>query len=107
MISAKAEKIIDEGEYNIYISSASLWEIVIKISKGRLETSFDEIANRIGEAGFTVLQTELRYLRTLFTLPFIHNDPFDRLIIATALTEGMVILTADGDIHKYDVGWVW
>ncbi|MDR1135566.1 MAG: PIN domain-containing protein [Clostridiales Family XIII bacterium] len=47
------------------------------------------------------------HLSQLIRLPFLHRDPFDRLLIATAVEEGMTLLSADENIHKYDIQWTW
>jgi PIN domain nuclease of toxin-antitoxin system len=47
------------------------------------------------------------YVKMVEQLPFIHRDPFDRLLIATALADGLTIITADESIQKYDIAWVW
>ena len=56
---------------------------------------------------FDILQIEDAYLKGLSSLPYIHKDPFDRLIISTALAEDLTIMTIDENIHKYDVSWIW
>ena len=106
-LSQKSGEIIDNPVNDIYVSAASLWEAVIKISLGKLDVSFDALLNEIEKAGFYVLQTEVIYLLKLLDLPKVHRDPFDRLIIATALVEGMTLITIDENIQKYDVPWVW
>ena len=57
--------------------------------------------------GFKILPIEDEYIKRLFALPLIHRDPFDRLIITTALAEDLTIITKDENIQKYDVKWVW
>lgn len=105
----KISEMIEAPQTEIFISSASLWEIAIKLSLGKLQLSLslDELLNRIYSTDCTVLQIENSYLRTLLTLPFIHRDPFDRLIISTAICEGLTIMTADADVQKYNAKWVW
>ena len=105
-LSQKSEGIIDDPINSIYVSTASLWEVVIKISLGKLDVSLEVLLNEIENAGFTVLQTENVYLRELLNLPQIHKDPFDRLFIATAISEKMTIVTIDENIQKYDVSWI-
>ena len=56
---------------------------------------------------FDFLQVEDEYLLGLTKLPLLHKDPFDRLIISTALAEKMTLITIDENIQKYDVPWVW
>ena len=68
-----------------------------------LNDFLDSIKNR----DFHILQIEDEYLNGLIKLPYIHKDPFDRLIVSTALAEGLTIITIDENIQKYDVPWVW
>jgi PIN domain nuclease of toxin-antitoxin system len=88
---------------------ASLWEFAIKLSLGKID--FDggitHLRGLIKQAGFIVLPVSESYLESVITLPFIHRDPFDRLLIATAKTDDMTILTADENIQMYDVSWLW
>jgi len=92
-----------------FLSSASLWEIAIKTSIGKLELKlpFDKLLSDIRNTDIIILQLEDDYLRNLITLPLIHKDPFDRLLISTAIVEGLTIITADENIQKYDVSWIW
>ena len=57
--------------------------------------------------GFTILPVKAAHLAALESLPVIHRDPFDRLLIATALAEGMTLITADNNITRYDVAQIW
>jgi len=61
----------------------------------------------LNKTNIVILQIENEYLKKIITLPAIHKDPFDRLLISTALTEDMTIITADENIQKYNVNWVW
>jgi PIN domain nuclease of toxin-antitoxin system len=108
-LSEKIKEIIDNSENNICISSVSLWEIAIKINIGKLDLDFtlDELLIEIKENDFDILQIEDEYLQGLSSLPFIHKDPFDRLLIATAFAEDLTIITTDENIQKYDISWVW
>jgi len=106
-LSPKAKEIILDAANSIYISTASLWEVAIKIGLGKITVSFERLLNEVENAGFQILHPENKYLKKLFDLPQIHKDPFDRLIIATAISEEMTLLTADDNIQKYDVQWAW
>jgi len=108
-LPSKTKEIIDNNTNRIFLSSVSLWEIAIKINLGKLKLimSFDEVLGNVRKGDFEVLQIENEYLKMLSALPFIHKDPFDRLLIATALAENLTIITADDSIQKYDVSWVW
>ena len=87
----KITDIIDSPENEIYISSISLWEIALKVSLGKLdlELPLDEFLINIRSRDFTFLQIEDKYLNRLLGLPFVHKDPFDRLIISSALAEDL------------------
>jgi len=108
-IPEKIVAIIDSDVNNKFVCSASLWEIAIKMNIGKLKLSlsFDELLDEIASSDLIILQVENEYLKKISELPFLHKDPFDRLIVATALAENMVVITVDENIHKYDVSWVW
>ena len=103
------KELIERTENDIYICSVSLWEIAIKIKLGKLDLKLplDRLLNDIKTYGFNILQIEDNYLCKLLELPNIHKDPFDRLIISTALVEGLTIITIDENIQKYDAQWIW
>jgi len=108
-IPDKIVKCIDDATNNKYICSVSLWEITIKTQIGKLTMnfSFDELLAEISNSDLHVLQIENDYLTELSKIPLIHKDPFDRLIIATAIAEDMTIITVDENIRKYDIACVW
>jgi len=92
-----------------YVSVVSLWEIAIKMNIGKynFDGGFQAFRELVENNGFIVLPIEDEYMEQLFSLPLIHRDPFDRLLIATAIAEGMPIITKDENIQKYEVSWVW
>jgi PIN domain nuclease of toxin-antitoxin system len=94
---------------SVYLSSVSLWEIAIKLSMNKLDLKmpFDKLLSDLNDTDITILQIKDSYLKNLTTLPRIHKDPFDRLLIATAIAESLTIITADENIQKYDVNWLW
>ena len=106
-LSQKAENIIDNPVNIIYVSSATLWEIAIKVGLRKLDVDFDLLLAQVEQAEFLVVQTKNAYLQELIVMPQIHKDPFDRLLVATAKVENMVLITTDENIHKYDVDWIW
>ena len=93
----------------ISVSSVSLWEIAIKMKLGKLDIDFtlDEFLVAVENSNFDILQIDSNYLRSLSVLPLLHKDPFDRLLVATAVADGLTIITVDENIQKYDVNWVW
>ena len=100
------EMIID-GEN--YISIVSLWEVAIKMNIGKytFNGGFSKFRELVRNNGFRVLDIKDEYMEQLLKLPLIHKDPFDRLLIATALTEDLTLITMDENIQKYDIDWVW
>lgn len=107
-LSREAKAAIEDGEM-VYLSIVSLWEIAIKKSLGKLEIkqSMAELARICQEAEITILPIKTSYLDRLGVLPGIHGDPFDRLVIAVAMEEGVPVVTHDSKIAKYDVAVVW
>jgi len=108
-LSRTAEILIDTATSIKYIHTISLWEIAIKMNLSKLKVNFmlDEMLNDIKTRDFNILQIEDEYLNGLSALPYIHKDPFDRLLISTALVENLTIITIDENIQKYDVSWIW
>ena len=108
-LSNTANQIIRDISNPIYISIASAWELAIKIGLEKLD--FDGKAAgfiRLAKANeITVLPVKTAHLTALESLPLIHRDPFDRLLIATAISEQMTLITADKNISRYDVHHIW
>ena len=107
-LSQKARDIIGKSE-DLYFSIASLWEIAIKktIHKLDIEESVTDIERICDDYGITILPIKTKYLECLQVLPMYHSDPFDRLIIATAIEEKMQLITHDSKIQKYELELVW
>ena len=106
-LSANTQELITSGEN--YVSVISLWEIAIKMNIGKYSFNggYSAFLNLVNSNGFSILPINNEYMERLFELPFIHRDPFDRLLIATAKVEKLVLITADENIQKYDVDWTW
>ena len=87
------------------MNHASMWEISIKISLGKLTLAIplDMLENALIEQQFQLLGFQFLHYLTLTSLPFHHQDPFDRMIIAQSITENMTIITADEKFQSYDV----
>ena len=109
-LSKRARKILQDPENKRWVSIASLWEIAIKMSSGRLPAeglTLGTIAGLLKAQQFAILPVRLEDLLRLELLPWLHRDPFDRLIVAQALEEGISLLTADGDMSHYPVQTIW
>ena len=107
-LSESMRRIIDTSE-NIYLSQATLWEIAIKQTTGKinLPMTIFELEDKCREEKITVLPLECKYFERIKHLPLIHRDPFDRIIIATAIEEDLTLLTNDSAIIKYEVKTIW
>lgn len=99
-LSKEARSIISSAD-EIYISSASIWEICIKVKIGKLEIDTENLVNGIYEDGFLELPITAQHALTISTLPNLHRDPFDRILIAQALSEPLRFLTADRFLRNY------
>lgn len=101
---------IADLENQLVLSSASLWEIAIKVSIGKLELlePYSQlIPQQLEENDINILPIELSHLSTVVGLPFHHRDPFDRLIIAQALTEDLPVVSADSVFSQYAIKLIW
>ncbi|MDE0392856.1 MAG: type II toxin-antitoxin system VapC family toxin [Rhodospirillales bacterium] len=96
-----ARKVIAEAEI-VFVSMASAWEAEIKVSIGKLslESRFED---GVSESGFQPLPIKFRHIDRLSSLPLLHRDPFDRMLIAQALADGLTIITEDRRIAGYEV----
>jgi len=109
-LSECASNIIEDVNAQKYISIASLWEFSIKYSMRKLtfDGGLTRLWDMLSQNAFVILPiTQLQLESLISELPFHHRDPFDRLIIATAKAEDLIIVTVDENIQKYDVPWVW
>lgn len=93
---------IRAAENEIFLSAASTWELGLKIAKGKLRLPPD-YAERLFVHGFEELEVTVAHTTGSAALPSLHGDPFDRLLIAQANAEGLVLVTADREIMRYDV----
>jgi len=108
-LSDNAKSIISDTSLHLCVSFASAWEIAIKISIGKLnfEGGSAFFVEKLRQFGVEVLHVEGVHIAKVEQLPLLHRDPFDRILISTAISECMTLITADENIQKYDVPWVW
>ena len=100
----------DNEENQIFLSMASIWEMQIKVDLGRLEfnlTIGEKVAKQRKNNGLSVLSITEAHIYDLPKLANHHRDPFDRLLVAQARVENMTIITADQQVHAYDVKTLW
>jgi PIN domain nuclease of toxin-antitoxin system len=101
-LSRQAKKVIEDGRNHIYVSAAVAWEIAIKKSLGKLEAP-DDLDEMIDANRFSALPVTIAHALGVLALPDHHRDPFDRILIAQALHEGLRLVTRDQEIAKYPV----
>lgn len=102
-LSAAARAVLLENSNSLFFSVASLWEIVIKHALGCDDFQVDVRLLRRGllDNGYTELPIYSAHIMTLSTLPLLHKDPFDRLLVAQAHAEGITLLTHDACVAQY------
>jgi PIN domain nuclease of toxin-antitoxin system len=109
-LSGNARALIEDDAHDKRLSTASLWEMAIKLSLGRLtlaEPFGVLIPQQLRLSGIEILNIEIAHLCVLTTLPFHHRDPFDRLIIAQAIVERCPIVSVDPAFNAYPVERLW
>lgn len=85
----------------VFVSTASFWELAIKIGLGRIETDLRVIADAVVDSGMGILPVGIEHAIAVRDLPTIHRDPFDRMLIAQARQERLRLLTADKTLAAY------
>jgi len=102
-LSRAASSLIESPDNEISFSALSLWEIAIKTSRGRADFRVDAGVLRRGlfDNGYAEIAVTGAHAAALASLPPIHKDPFDRMLVAQAMIEGLTLLTADPAIAKY------
>ena len=102
-LSKTARRLIENPENELLFSAASLWEISIKRALGRTDFQVDARLLRRGllDNGYTELAISGEHAVGIESLPPIHKDPFDRLLVAQAVAEGITLLTNDATLQRY------
>ena len=102
VLTDQARDVIGDGRNRVLLSAASVWEASIKAAAGKLgmPETFDEAAEAVG---MEELPVSARHARRAARLPPLHRDPFDRMLVAQALVEGLVIVTRDAQVRQYAV----
>ena len=100
---------IEDIENEIFVSIASFWEISIKKSLGKLTLgkATQEMIKECENQNIILLPIRSEELEALEALPFYHRDPFDRMIIVTALSYHLEVLSVDAQFDDYSIGRIW
>ncbi|MFD1910780.1 type II toxin-antitoxin system VapC family toxin [Halodurantibacterium flavum] len=103
LMSPRADALVKDPANTLWFSVASLWEVAIKRGLDRPDFRTDAGVLRAGliANGYRELPVEGRHILSLTTLPPLHGDPFDRILIAQAMAEGMALVTADRRVADY------
>jgi PIN domain nuclease of toxin-antitoxin system len=109
-LSGTARAAIEDSNNEKWVSHATAWEVAIKTSLGKLHLSvpYEELfPGALKTNGFGALPQDFRHYRELLNLPRHHGDPFDRLIIAQAIVEGLTVVSCDPHFSSYGVPLLW
>lgn len=102
-LAAKARDAIEAEENDVFVSVVSPWELAIKGPREGIRVP-DDLGAQLERQSFEPLPVHLHHTEPLKSMPYHHRDPFDRMLIAQAITEGLTIVTADRKLRDYPVG---
>jgi PIN domain nuclease of toxin-antitoxin system len=108
-LGRQASRLIRDPTAAVYVSAATIWEIVIKVAKGKLRTGQrlnDSLPDALSADRLRPLPITLAHALALQRLPAFHRDPFDRILLAQADVEGLALVTADQTLMRYGVAFV-
>jgi PIN domain nuclease of toxin-antitoxin system len=102
-LSAAARKLLEDRRNELVFSAASMWEIAIKSTLGREDFRVEPRLLRRGllDNGYAELPITSQHTVNIDSLPLLHKDPFDRLLLAQAISEGITLLTTDAQLAQY------
>ena len=109
-LGSKAQSLFLDDSNDIFLSIVSCWEISIKWSIGKLDLQSPPdifLKTQIADNGLTLLYISLNHATNVAELTFHHRDPFDRLLVAQSMVEGIPLLTADETLSQYEIQRVW
>jgi PIN domain nuclease of toxin-antitoxin system len=109
-LNERTRQILENRDEEIFLSPVVSWEIVIKVTRGKLtlvRTVSETINLAFEKFGMRALPITHAHSLTLGELPPVHNDPFDRMLVAQAKNEGMVLMTTDALLERYPVEILW
>ncbi len=109
-LGPQVRELLKRSDDKVFVSSATSWEIAIKAASGKLrlpEPTREFFRNRLTVAGFLPLPITHEHALAAAELPRLHGDPFDRMLVAQAQTEGLILITSDRQLRKYPVNTLW
>lgn len=104
-LSKSSHKILQDPANTFYVSIVSLWEIAIKLSIGKLSLgqSLDDIINKLDQQNVIILPISIKAVKSVKDLPYHHRDPFDRILVAQAQVDDLIVMTNDKKFEEYGV----
>lgn len=108
-LSRGARQALEDEANGLFCSVASIWEMAIKASLGKLKLGarLDTFGRRLEENGFAVLPVEYAHAAHVLSLPWHHRDPFDRLLVAQAALEQLALVSHDHQLDAYGINRIW
>lgn len=108
-LSPVARAIAEESKHQLLFSLASLWEIAIKVRRGRLDLrcTMKEFVEQIGETGLRIRMLQTEHVCLVATMPLHHGDPFDRILAAQSLLDQIPLVSRDVMFDAYGVDRIW
>ena len=109
-LSAAARQAYLNADNDLFLSAVSFWEICLKVGLGKLSLSegwSNAVEQELKANGIQWLPITVGHCLGIVKLPFHHRDPFDRMLVAQALTEDMSIMTADKQLSRYSIPCLW
>jgi PIN domain nuclease of toxin-antitoxin system len=112
-LSGRVQTVLLNSENEVWLSVASVWELAVKVALGKLilpksMKDVDQFVATYGQqAGLFILPIEVAHATAVATLPALHSDPFDRLLVCQSRVEEMVLVTADVQISQYPLSMLW
>ena len=102
-LSTEAKQVVADPSSVVHVSAATIWELSIKAALGKLDLGGANLVEEIEENDFLELPITARHSLAAATLPRHHDDPFDRMLIAQARLEGLMVVTRDPAFRAYDI----
>jgi PIN domain nuclease of toxin-antitoxin system len=106
-LSRRARQAIGDDTNVVFVSAASAWEIAIKQSLGRLPAARADPFEALRRTGLAELPVTVEHARATRSLPLLHRDPFDRMLVAQAQLEGLSLVSRDPAVRRYQVTVLW
>ncbi len=105
-LSSTAKGLVEDLENDLLVSAVSAWEVAVKVALGKLDVP-EGVESVVVDAGFVLRTIGFAECEALRTLAPLHRDPFDRMLVAQALVDGLPIITKDASIAAYPVQTIW